>query len=165
MFAATEGFEIPHPDFQFKSRREANQLALTKHPPPPPLLHTIQSTHTPPLYLLSELWPDGRNAMHLYSNPDFFFEQWRISVQQSALRRKSSARILSVSVLLLDCVYVCVCVCVCVCTCIPVTKDNSSSLFTGPACHSTSVIPPVVPLNCCACTFPGHSWSLLEWLC
>lgn len=98
VFAATEGFEIPHPDFQFKSRRESNQLMLSKHPPPPPLALTIQAAHTPPLNSFSSLWPDGRDALHMYSNPSYFFEQWMSSVKKGALRRKSSGHILSVSV-------------------------------------------------------------------
>lgn len=110
---ATEGFEIPHPDFQFKSRREGGQLMLSKHPPPPPLAAVIQAAHTPPLHLLNDFWPDGRNALTMYSDPSYFFEQWMSSVKKGALlRRKSSARVLSVSMRVCVLAYVCVCVCV-----------------------------------------------------
>lgn len=94
---AVEGFEIPHPDFQFKSKREVTQFILTKQQPPEPLEAQIQSAHTPPLHLLSSLWPDGRNGQHLYSNPGFFFEHWRTSIKKETLRRKSTANLLSVS--------------------------------------------------------------------
>lgn len=94
---AVEGFEIPHPDFQFRSKREVNQFILTEHHPPQPLEAQIHSAHTPPLHLLSPLWSDGRNATHLYSNPDFFFEHWRVLMNKETMRRKSGVRLLSVS--------------------------------------------------------------------
>ena len=35
--------------------------------------------------------------MHFYSNPDFFFENWREGIQKQALRRVSQMDVLSVS--------------------------------------------------------------------
>ena len=36
--------------------------------------------------------------MHLYSKPDFFFQNWREGIQRQALRKMSQMDMLSVSV-------------------------------------------------------------------
>ena len=99
---ACEGFVIPHPDFHFKSDRHINQQLLSKQYIPQALLEQVKSAYTPALYQFNSLWDDGRNPMHLYSNPDFFFEHWRTSMRREAMRRKSTVDSLHV-VSPLDC--------------------------------------------------------------
>lgn len=89
-YVACEGFVIPHPDLHFKSDRHIDQKLLSKKHTPQALLEQINLASSPALYKFNSLWEDGRNAMHFFSNPDFFFENWRNSVRKEAMRRKST---------------------------------------------------------------------------
>lgn len=88
--SACEGFVIPHPDFHFKSDRHIDQQLLSKEHTPQALLEQMKMSSSPALYQFTSLRDDGRNAMQLYSNPDFFFEHWRTSMRKEAMRRKSA---------------------------------------------------------------------------
>jgi hypothetical protein len=95
-----EGFEIPHPDLQFKSNKTVDQRLLSQKHVPPALLEQYRQARAPPdLAQFSEGWGDGRNAMHVYSKPDFFFQNWREEIQRQTLRKMSQMDLLSVSLL------------------------------------------------------------------
>lgn len=96
--AVLEGFEIPHPDYQFKSNRNIDQRLLTQQHAPAALTEQYNLAEKPPaLDLFTSDWEDGRNAMQLYSHPGFFFQSWREGIQKETLRKMSQMDLLSVS--------------------------------------------------------------------
>ena len=96
-YLVLEGFEIPHPDFQFRSNQTIGQHLFTRQTVPPSLNDQIEGAWSPDLHLFTSVWQDGRNGMHMYSNPDFFFEHWRINIQRETMRRRTNVDLLSVS--------------------------------------------------------------------
>ena len=101
-----EGFEIPHPSQQFKSDKRIDQRILTQQHMPASLLEQYETMDkTPALYLFTSLWEDERDALHMYSNPDFFFDHWRRNMQKQTMQRKTTVDLLSVS-----CLW-CICMC------------------------------------------------------
>ena len=92
-----EGFEIPHPDFQFKSNKKTDQRLLSQNMPPALLKQYNQATPPPNLSKFDSNWEDQRHAMHIYSKPDFFFQSWRDKIQRQTLKKMSQMDLLSVS--------------------------------------------------------------------
>lgn len=92
-----EGFEIPHPDLQFKSNTTIDQRILSqkKHVPAALLEQYNQARAPPDLTQFSSDWDDVMNAMHFYSNPNFFFEYWRGEIQKQTMRKISQIDMLS----------------------------------------------------------------------
>lgn len=97
MYIVLEGFEIPHPSNHFRSERKIDQCLLSQKHTPAALVEQYQGTSTPSLHMFTGLWEDGRNALHMYSNPEFFFQHWRTNMQKPVLRRRTTANLLSVS--------------------------------------------------------------------
>ena len=96
--AVLEGFEIPHPDNQFKSDRTITQRLLIHKHAPAALMEQYEAAQEPPaLDKFSTDWEDKRNALHLYSNPDFFFQNWREAMQKETLSKMSLRDVQSVS--------------------------------------------------------------------
>ena len=94
-----EGFEIPHPDLQFKSDKTMDQRLLSQNHAPPALLEQYNQARAPPnLAEFNVEWGDDRNVMHIYSKPDFFFQCWRDEIQKQTLRKMSQMDMLSVSI-------------------------------------------------------------------
>ena len=96
-YIVLEGFEIPHPDFQFRSDQTTGQHLFTRQTVLPALNEQITGAWSPDLHVFTSVWEDGRNGMHMYSNPDFFFEHWRINIQRETMRRRTAVDVLSVS--------------------------------------------------------------------
>ena len=96
-YTVLEGFEIPHPDDQFRSNRTIGQHLFTKQTVAPALMDQILAAWSPNFHVLTPHWEDGRDAMHMFSNPDFFFEHWRINIQREAMQRRATVDMLSVS--------------------------------------------------------------------
>ena len=97
LYTVLEGFEIPHPDNQFRSDQTLGQHLFTKQTVAPALMDQILAASSPNLHVLTPHWEDGRDAMHMFSNPDFFFEHWRINIQRETMQRRATVDMLSVS--------------------------------------------------------------------
>ena len=110
-------FRSPLPTRHFKSNDTIDQQVLSIATSPPSLAEQYYAAEPKPaLHVFDELWPDKRHALSLYSNPYFFFENWRRNMEREARRMRASRTSSVVSVLAL-----CVCVlalCTCVCTCV-----------------------------------------------
>lgn len=81
-----EDLQILFPDGHFESEQviEEQQMVLV------PLSKTTlehyyrQASATPSLHQFTMMREDGENAMHFFSNPNFFFEHWRLVMQRKA---------------------------------------------------------------------------------
>ena len=103
-----EGFEIPHPNHQFKSSKTMDQRLLMQKNAPAALLEQYGQAQPPPaLGQFDKDWEEVRNASHLYSNPNFFFENWRDEIQRQTLRKISHMDLLSVSPVSMSSVMIC----------------------------------------------------------
>ena len=96
-YTVLEGFEIPHPDNQFRSDQTMGQHLFTKQTVAPALMDQILAAWSPNLHVFTPHWEDGRDAMHIFSNPDFFFEHWRINIQRETMQRRATVDVSSVS--------------------------------------------------------------------
>ena len=75
-----------------------DQRLLSQNHAPPALLEQYHQARAPPdLAVFNVDWGDGRNMAHIYSKPDFFFENWREEIQKQTLRKMSQMDMLSVS--------------------------------------------------------------------
>lgn len=103
-----EDLQVLFPDGHFESEQiiEEQQMALI------PLSKTTldyyrhQATQPPDLYQFIMMREDGENAMHFYSNPNFFFEHWRLAMQRKAeeeAKAEEDARIAETAVSIFIC--------------------------------------------------------------
>ena len=73
----------------FRSDHVITQQILSLKTAPEALISQYECTDPKPqLHYFTSLADDGRDAMHLYSNPEFFFNHWRQSMEKEALRRR-----------------------------------------------------------------------------
>ena len=73
------------------------QHLFTKQTVAPALMDQILAAWSPNLHVFTPHWEDGRDAMHIFSNPDFFFEHWRINIQRETMQRRATVDVSSVS--------------------------------------------------------------------
>lgn len=93
-----EGFEILLPSYHYKSKKQVDQQHLTQQNKPAALVEQCETIdRTPALHVFTHLWEDGRNALHYFSNPGFFFDHWRTNMQKAAMRRRTTVDLFSVS--------------------------------------------------------------------
>lgn len=74
------------PDGHFESEQviEEQQMVLLPLPKTTLEYYRHEAIAPPDLYQFTALRDDGENAMHFYSNSNFFFEHWRIAIQHKA---------------------------------------------------------------------------------
>ena len=117
-----EDLQILFPDGHFESEQiiEEQQMVLIPLPKRTLDYYHKQATPSPDLYQFTAMREDGENAMHFYSNPNYFFEHWRLAMQRKAeeeARIEEEARMAEITVSTLNtavhdlCMYVCMYVC------------------------------------------------------
>ena len=75
----------------FKSDCLINQQLLSIRTAPDALAQQYSSSDPKPdLHQFTPLFDDGRNAMYMYSNPNFFFTAWRKTMESEALKKRNS---------------------------------------------------------------------------
>ena len=100
LVSVQEDLQILFPDGHFESEQviEEQQMILQQLPKMTKDCYYREATPPPALHIFTQLREDGENAMHFYSNPNFFFEHWRLSVQQKA---EEEAKIIEINVSIL----------------------------------------------------------------
>jgi len=106
LVSVQEDLQILFPDGHFESEQviEEQQMILQQLPKTTKDCYYREATPPPALHIFTQLREDGENAMHFYSNPNFFFEYWRLSVQQKA---EEEAKIIEIDVSILTCTLWC----------------------------------------------------------
>jgi len=96
--SAQEDLQILFPDGHFESEQviEEQQMILQQLPMTTRDCYYKQAKEPPHLHMFTMLREDGENAMHFFSNPNYFFEYWRLSVQQKA--EEEEAKIIEINV-------------------------------------------------------------------
>jgi len=81
-----EDLQILFPDGHFESEQviEEQQMILQQLPKTTRDCYYRDAKKPPSLHIFTTLREDGENAMHFFSNPNYFFEYWRLSVHQKA---------------------------------------------------------------------------------
>ena len=101
-----EDLQILFPDGHFESEQiiEEQQMVLLPLPKTTQNYYRHQATPSPDLYQFTMLRDDGENAMHFFTNPNYFFEHWRTLMQQKAeeeARTEEEVRMAEISVSIL----------------------------------------------------------------
>ena len=82
---------LPLPASHFHSDQPKDQCLLNVHVGPSALLRQYHNAmEKPALHVFTPLRDDGKNALHLYSNPEFFFGHWRSDMEKKAARKRQS---------------------------------------------------------------------------
>ena len=81
-----EDLQILFPDGHFESELIIEEQQMVLLPLPKTTLDYYQNhvTLPPDLHQFTMLREDGENAMHFFSNPNYFFEHWRMLMQRKA---------------------------------------------------------------------------------
>lgn len=88
----------------FKSDQVINQQLLHVQSGPEALTEQYRSCDPKPdLHQFTPLFDNGCNAMSLYSNPDYFFIEWRKSIEREAIIMKITEQSVSPIQLLYTC--------------------------------------------------------------
>ena len=94
------------PDGHFESEQiiEEQQMVLIPLSKTTLDYYNHQATQPPDLYQFTMMREDGENAMHFFSNPNFFFEHWRLVMQRKAeeeAKAEEDARMAEIAVSIL----------------------------------------------------------------
>ena len=82
---------LPLPASHFHSDQPKDQCLLNLQTGPVALVRQYNhAMEKPALHVFTSLWDDGRNALHLYSNPEFFFGHWRKDMEKKVARKRQS---------------------------------------------------------------------------
>lgn len=85
---------LPLPASHFRSYQPKDQCLLSLSTGPTALLHQYNAAmRKPALHTFTLLRDDGRNALSLYSNPEFFFDHWRKNMEKEAVRWRRSGNL------------------------------------------------------------------------
>jgi len=102
-----EDLQILFPDGHFESEQIIEEQQMVLIPLPKTTLghyYHNQSNPPPSLHEFTIMREDGENAMHFFSNPNFFFEHWRLIMQRKAeeeAEAEEQARKMEISVSIL----------------------------------------------------------------
>ena len=102
-----EDLQILFPDGHFESEQVIEEQQMVLMPLPKTTLdhyYHNQSNIAPSLHEFTPMRDDGENAMHFFSNPNFFFEHWRLMMQHKAeeeAKAEEEGRMVEISVSIL----------------------------------------------------------------
>ena len=83
----------------FESDHTIEQQLLSIAKGPEALTEQYQQLEEKPaIHLFNGLSEDKPNALNYYSNPNFFFDHWRLQIEREALKRLSSSGTFDVAV-------------------------------------------------------------------